>query len=172
MKHLLLIPLVLALSLSGACGPKVAPNTPAPDPMTAIRQDAKTAIDALNAASVISVTALNIAKTVPQLSPSALTNITNAVRAYNCALLDDGNAAPMPTGGTVTDSCHSHQNPMLGIITKISAAGSAPTLHALALQGLSLADQALGALAASGNADLAKYADVARTTLAVVRVWA
>lgn len=168
MKRLFLVPILLSLV---ACGSHV--NTPAPpaDPMTVIRQDAKTAIDALNAASVISVTALNVAKASP-LPAATVTKISDAVRAYNCALLDEGNAAPMPGGGTVTDSCHAHANPMLGIISKIEAAGSAATLHALALQGLALASQAFQAMASSGNADLAKYAQVALTTLAVIQVWA
>lgn len=163
---------LVATLLLASCGPKTPPATPGPsDPMTAVRQDAKTAIDALNAASVISVTALNVAKGLPNISPAAVTNITNAVRAFNCALLDDGNPAPMPTGGTVTDSCRSHANPMLGIISKIQAAGSAATLHALALQGLALADQTLATIGAGGNADLVKYVDVARAALAVIRSW-
>jgi len=168
MKRLLLIPLVFALV---SCG---KPATPAPpDPLTTIRQDAKTAIDALNAASVISVTALNVAKGVPQIQPATVAKIADAVRAYNCALLDDGNAAPMPAPatGTVTDSCHSHGDPMLGIISKIQAAGSAATLHALALQGLALANQALAAIAATASPDLLKYVTVAQGALAIIGSW-
>jgi hypothetical protein len=163
----------LTLLFCVGCVPKTPPATPTSDPMTAIRQDAKTAIDALNAVSVISVTALNVAKGIPNVSPAAVTNITNGVRAYNCALLDDGNAAPMPqpATGTVSDSCHSHNNPMLGIISKIQAAGSAATLHALALQGLTIAKQALDTVAATANADLLKYVTVAQAALAVIASW-
>jgi hypothetical protein len=148
------------------------PHTPgSADPLLAIRADAKVAIDSLNAASVIGVTALNAARAIPQVSPATVTKIADAVRAYNCALLDEGNTAPMPTGGTVTDACHAHHNPMLGILSRISDAGSADTLHALALQGLGLADQALGAISTSGHPDLAKYVTVAQATLATIRSW-
>jgi hypothetical protein len=170
LRLIVLLAALNALSVVNACN---KPATPGVDPLLAVHQDAKTAIDALNAVSVISVTALNVAKAIPNVSPAAITNITNAVRAYNCALLDDGNPAPMPppATGTVSDSCHSHRNSMLGIISKIQAAGSATTLHALALQGLAIAKQALDAVAATANADLLKYVTVAQAALAVIASW-
>jgi hypothetical protein len=165
MKRFVLVPLLLFVLVS--CG---KPNTPAPP---ALAQDAKTAADALNAVSVISVTALAVAKTLPQVPPATVTAIGDGVRTYNCALLDDGYAAPMPppATGTVSDSCHAHGDKMLGILSKIQTAGSAATLHALAIQGLTYAQQTLAKIAATANADLLKYVTVAQTALAVIASW-
>jgi len=168
MKRLIL---ALAFVVAAGCASHTPPGPPNPDPLATLHADAKKALDALNAASTISVTALGVARSIPSLPPATVTAIADAVRAYNCALLDDGNPAPMPppATGTVSDSCHAHHDPMLGIITKISAVGSAASLHALVLQGLTYADQALATLSASSNADLVKFAEVARAALAVIR---
>lgn len=133
-----------------------------------VKQDATVAIQALNSASQLSVQGLNLAKSIATLPP-ALTAIQDGVRAFNCALLDDGNTAPMPAGGTVTDSCHSHHAPMLGLISKLGVVASSDTLAALKALGLTIADAAIQTLMQSGNDVLRQAGAVALGALTVLR---
>lgn len=167
---------LLALCLTFAsCAGTVAPVTPGttPTPLATIQANAKTALDDLNTASVISLTALTFAKTLQAsvLPATALTAITDGVRAYNCALLDPSSAALMADGTKVSATCAAHNAPMLGIVAKLGAVIDTPTLNALVQQGITAANQALAPLASSGNAALVNFATVAQATLVIIAGW-
>ncbi len=156
-----------ALCALPACG---KPATPTSDPMAAIRADAKTAAEALNAVGVIGGTALVVVRGLPNVPQAAKDALTDGVRAYGCALLDEGDTHPMPppSVGTVSDSCHAHGNPMLGISSKINAAGSAATLAALRAQGLALAGQMLAKVDPKWSAQVAGFLLTAQGLLAAL----
>lgn len=141
----------------------------APITQNTVKHDAQVVIQALNAASQLSVQGLNLARSIQTLPPDRLVAIQDGMRAFNCALLDDGNPAPMPAGGTVTDSCHSHHAPMLGLISKLGTVASSDTLEALKALGLSIADAAIQTLTQSGNDVLRQAGAVALGALTVLR---